>query len=86
MARAFVLLQEQRQDGGEPVVSQATWKRLVRLVQPDISNAQRELLWSVSDDQGQGCIGGSRSVSCTRCLCRERKPTTETEFKVLPTS
>uniref|UniRef100_A0A3Q3X7W1 Ion transport domain-containing protein n=1 Tax=Mola mola TaxID=94237 RepID=A0A3Q3X7W1_MOLML len=57
MVRAFALLQEQRQEGGEPVVSQASWNQLVRLVQPDISNAHRELLWSVSDDQNQGCIG-----------------------------
>lgn len=61
MVRAFALLQEQRQEGGEPVVSQASWNQLVRLVQPDISNAHRELLWSVSDDQNQGCIGGSQT-------------------------
>lgn len=57
MVRAFAVLQEQREEGGEPVVSQANWNQVVRLVQPDISNAHRELLWSVSDDNNQGCIG-----------------------------
>lgn len=57
MVRAFAVLQEQREEGSEPVVTQANWNQLVRLVQPDISNAHRELLWSVSDDQNQGCIG-----------------------------
>ncbi|XP_074485890.1 two pore segment channel 3 [Sebastes fasciatus] len=57
MVRAFTVLQEQREGGGEPVVTQANWNQIVRLVQPDISNAHRELLWSVSDDNNQGCIG-----------------------------
>lgn len=57
MVRAFAVLQEQREEGAEPVVTQANWNQLVRLVQPDISNAHRELLWSVCDDQNQGCIG-----------------------------
>ncbi|KAM9363311.1 two pore segment channel 3 [Symphorus nematophorus] len=57
MVRAFAVLQEQREGSGEPVVSQANWNQVVRLVAPDISNAHRELLWSVSDDQNQGCIG-----------------------------
>uniref|UniRef100_A0A8C7MJA1 Two pore segment channel 3 n=1 Tax=Oncorhynchus kisutch TaxID=8019 RepID=A0A8C7MJA1_ONCKI len=56
MVRAFGVLQE-RKGEGEPVVSQACWNQLVRLVQPDISNAHRELLWSVSDDNNKGCIG-----------------------------
>uniref|UniRef100_UPI0037E74FC8 two pore segment channel 3 isoform X2 n=1 Tax=Semicossyphus pulcher TaxID=241346 RepID=UPI0037E74FC8 len=56
MVRAFAVLQEQREEGAEPVVSQANWNQVVRLVQPDISNAHRELLWSVSDDKNQGCI------------------------------
>uniref|UniRef100_A0A4W5PYS3 Two pore segment channel 3 n=1 Tax=Hucho hucho TaxID=62062 RepID=A0A4W5PYS3_9TELE len=55
MVRAFGVLQERK--GEEPVVSQACWNQLVRLVQPDISNAHRELLWSVSDDNNKGCIG-----------------------------
>lgn len=59
MARAFAVLQEQREEGGQPVVSQANWNQMVRLVQPDISNAHRELLWSVADDKNQGYIGGS---------------------------
>ncbi|KAJ4944473.1 hypothetical protein JOQ06_013016, partial [Pogonophryne albipinna] len=46
MVRAFAVLQDQR-EGREPVVNQANWNQLVRLVQPDVSNAHRELLWSV---------------------------------------
>lgn len=61
MVRAFAVLQEQREEGAEPVVSQANWNQLVRLVQPDISNAHRELLWSVCDDKNQGYIGNTRS-------------------------
>ncbi|KAM7008906.1 two pore segment channel 3 [Tautogolabrus adspersus] len=57
MVRAFAVLQEQKQEGAEPVVSQANWNQVVRLVHPDISNAHRELLWSVSDHKNQGCIG-----------------------------
>uniref|UniRef100_A0A4W6E5W3 Two pore segment channel 3 n=1 Tax=Lates calcarifer TaxID=8187 RepID=A0A4W6E5W3_LATCA len=57
MARAFAVLQEQREEGGELVVTQANWNQVVRLVRPDISNAHRELLWSVSDDKNQGSIG-----------------------------
>lgn len=63
MVRAFAVLQEQREEGGEPVVTQANWNQLVRLVQPDISSAHRELLWSVSDDKNQGHIGGSHTRS-----------------------
>lgn len=59
MARAFAVLQEQREEGGELVVTQANWNQVVRLVRPDISNAHRELLWSVSDDKNQGSIGAS---------------------------
>ncbi|TNM85617.1 hypothetical protein fugu_007888 [Takifugu bimaculatus] len=57
MVRAFAVLQERRKDTEEQVVSQANWNHLVRLVQPDIRNAHRELLWSVLDPQNQGCIG-----------------------------
>ncbi|XP_059186453.1 two pore segment channel 3 [Centropristis striata] len=57
MVRAFAVLQEQRQEGGEPVVSRENWNKMVRLVRSDISNAHRELLWSVSDNNQQGCIG-----------------------------
>uniref|UniRef100_A0A6Q2X5V5 Ion transport domain-containing protein n=1 Tax=Esox lucius TaxID=8010 RepID=A0A6Q2X5V5_ESOLU len=56
MVRAFGVLQERKGEEG-PVVTQASWNQLVRLVQPDISNAHRELLWSVSDDSNKGCIG-----------------------------
>ncbi|KAK1802450.1 hypothetical protein P4O66_022107, partial [Electrophorus voltai] len=54
MCHAFSLLKE---GGEEPVVSQAHWNRLVRLVQPDITNAHRELLWNVSDHHNRGHIG-----------------------------
>ncbi|XP_044045272.1 two pore segment channel 3 isoform X2 [Siniperca chuatsi] len=57
MVRAFAVLQEQRVEGGGPVVTQANWNQMVRLVQPNMSNAHRELLWSVSDDKNQGYIG-----------------------------
>ncbi|XP_067355597.1 two pore segment channel 3 isoform X2 [Channa argus] len=57
MVRAFAVLQERRGEGGELVVSQANWNQVVRLVQPNISNAHRELLWSVCDDKNQGFIG-----------------------------
>ncbi|XP_076585298.1 two pore segment channel 3 isoform X2 [Chaetodon auriga] len=56
MVRAFAVLQEQK-EGEEPVVTQANWNQLVRLVQPGISNAYRDLLWSVCDDNNRGCIG-----------------------------
>ncbi|KAJ8246465.1 hypothetical protein GJAV_G00268130 [Gymnothorax javanicus] len=55
MARAFRVLQEPGEAG--PVVLQARWSQLVRLVQPDISSAHRELLWSVSDPEKRGHIG-----------------------------
>lgn len=63
MVRAFAVLQERREEGAEPVVSQANWNQLVRLVQPDISNAHRELLWSVCDDKNQGYIGNVHTHS-----------------------
>ncbi|XP_077428145.1 two pore segment channel 3 isoform X2 [Vanacampus margaritifer] len=56
MARAFAVLQERPEDGGEPAVSRASWNRLVRLVQPDISHAHTQLLWSVSDERNRGAI------------------------------
>uniref|UniRef100_A0A8C2EA97 Two pore segment channel 3 n=1 Tax=Cyprinus carpio TaxID=7962 RepID=A0A8C2EA97_CYPCA len=57
MCRAFSLLQEARGEGGEPVVTQAKWNHLVKLIKPNISIAHRELLWSVLDDQNKGHIG-----------------------------
>lgn len=59
MVRAFAVLQERREEAGGQVVTQANWNQVVRLVRSDISNAHRELLWSVSDDKNQGFIGGS---------------------------
>lgn len=56
MSRAFAVLQEQKEEDGEPVVTQANWNQLVRLVQPDISNAHRQLLWSVLDTKNHGFI------------------------------
>ncbi|KAI1896962.1 hypothetical protein AGOR_G00100300 [Albula goreensis] len=55
MVRAFRVLQETL--GEEPTVSQSRWNQLVRMVQPNISNAHRELLWSVSDTDRKGHIG-----------------------------
>uniref|UniRef100_A0A8D3DAU4 Two pore segment channel 3 n=1 Tax=Scophthalmus maximus TaxID=52904 RepID=A0A8D3DAU4_SCOMX len=57
MVRAFAVLQERREEAGGQVVTQANWNQVVRLVRSDISNAHRELLWSVSDDKNQGFIG-----------------------------
>uniref|UniRef100_A0A672GE30 Two pore segment channel 3 n=1 Tax=Salarias fasciatus TaxID=181472 RepID=A0A672GE30_SALFA len=54
MSRAFLVLQEQAQEGGEPVVTQASWNQLVRMVRPDISDPHRLLLWSVLDSSSQG--------------------------------
>ncbi|KAM9856536.1 two pore segment channel 3 [Aulostomus maculatus] len=68
MVRAFAVLQEQREGGAEPVVTQDNWNQLVRLVQPDISNAHRELLWSVSDDKNQGFIGKGAFVQLADLL------------------
>uniref|UniRef100_A0AAY4ANT7 Ion transport domain-containing protein n=1 Tax=Denticeps clupeoides TaxID=299321 RepID=A0AAY4ANT7_9TELE len=56
MLRAFAVLQ-QPGSGEELVVSQENWNQLVHLVQPDISNAHRELLWSISDDCNKSHIG-----------------------------
>uniref|UniRef100_A0A8C9Z475 Two pore segment channel 3 n=1 Tax=Sander lucioperca TaxID=283035 RepID=A0A8C9Z475_SANLU len=56
MVQAFGVLQEQREGGGEPVVTHHNWNQLIRLVQPDIRNAHRELLWSVADDNNQGKV------------------------------
>ncbi|XP_014844575.1 PREDICTED: two pore calcium channel protein 1-like [Poecilia mexicana] len=57
MARAFGVLQEQREEGGPPVVSHENWNKLVQQARPDISSAHRELLWRVCDDGNQGFIG-----------------------------
>ncbi|XP_038133954.1 two pore segment channel 3 isoform X2 [Cyprinodon tularosa] len=57
MARAFGVLQEQREGSGPPVVSHENWTKLVRQVRPDISDPHRELLWRVCDDDNQGFIG-----------------------------
>jgi len=62
MVRAFAVLKEQRAEGGEPVVTQTNWNQIVKQVQPDISNAHRELLWSVSDNNNKGFIGGSTDI------------------------
>lgn len=57
MARAFGVLQERREEGGQPVVSRENFNKLVQQAQPDISSAHRELLWRVCDDDNQGFIG-----------------------------
>ncbi|KAI5618662.1 two pore channel 3, partial [Silurus asotus] len=53
---AFSLLQEVGVAGENPTVTQTRWNQLVRLVQPGISNAHRELLWSVCDPQNTGHV------------------------------
>ncbi|MGH0161197.1 UNVERIFIED_CONTAM: hypothetical protein FKN15_044694 [Acipenser sinensis] len=55
MVKAFKVLQEC--EGNEYIVRQSHWNQLVKMVEPSISNAYRELLWSVSDDEQKGYIG-----------------------------
>uniref|UniRef100_A0A8B9K811 Two pore calcium channel protein 1-like n=1 Tax=Astyanax mexicanus TaxID=7994 RepID=A0A8B9K811_ASTMX len=55
LRRAFCLLKENI--GTNPVVSQSRWTELVKQVQPNISTAHRELLWSVLDHNNKGHIG-----------------------------
>ncbi|KAJ8392380.1 hypothetical protein AAFF_G00075050 [Aldrovandia affinis] len=60
MVRAFRVLQETEgaePEGAEPTVTQARWNQLVRVVQPGITSAHRQLLWSVSDTDKKGRIG-----------------------------
>ncbi|XP_072528048.1 two pore segment channel 3 [Salminus brasiliensis] len=66
LRKAFSLLQENVGTGGagetgetrgEPVVSRSRWTELVKQVQPSISTAHRELLWSVLDHDNKGHIG-----------------------------
>lgn len=57
MARAFAVLQQKTAEGAEPSVTHDLWSRLVRRVRPDISNAHKELLWSVCDPDEKGAIG-----------------------------
>ncbi|XP_077381214.1 two pore segment channel 3 isoform X2 [Festucalex cinctus] len=66
MARAFAVLQEGLD--GEPAVSRASWSRLVRLVQPDISHAHTELLWSVSDERNRGALDKTAFVQLADLL------------------
>ncbi|XP_029951063.1 two pore segment channel 3 [Salarias fasciatus] len=68
MSRAFLVLQEQAQEGGEPVVTQASWNQLVRMVRPDISDPHRLLLWSVLDSSSQGRIGKAAFVQLADLL------------------
>ncbi|RXM36534.1 Two pore calcium channel protein 1 [Acipenser ruthenus] len=55
MVKAFKVLQVC--EGNEYIVRQSHWNQLVKMVEPSISNAYRELLWSVSDDEQKGYIG-----------------------------
>lgn len=57
LCQAFTLLEEVGAPGEEPTVTQVRWNQLVRLVQPDISDAYCELLWSVMDPPSKGRIG-----------------------------
>ncbi|XP_024146035.1 two pore segment channel 3 isoform X2 [Oryzias melastigma] len=56
MVRAFAVLQEQREEGGPPVVTRNNWNQLIQLVQPNLSSARRQLVWSVCDDKNQGFL------------------------------
>ncbi|KAH0622812.1 hypothetical protein JD844_025507 [Phrynosoma platyrhinos] len=54
MIEAFNLLKVK--EGGEFVVKEDHWKRLVKLVAPDISTSHRELLLRISDEEQKGCV------------------------------
>ncbi|XP_029450184.1 two pore calcium channel protein 1-like isoform X2 [Rhinatrema bivittatum] len=54
MVDAFNILKVK--ENSEFVVKEARWKQLVKLVAPDISNAHRELLLRVSDDEQTGHV------------------------------
>uniref|UniRef100_A0A8C8A2N4 Two pore segment channel 3 n=1 Tax=Oryzias sinensis TaxID=183150 RepID=A0A8C8A2N4_9TELE len=56
MVRAFAVLQEQREEGGQPVVTRNNWNQLIPLVQPNLCSARRQLIWSVCDDKNQGFL------------------------------
>lgn len=63
MIEAFNLLKEE--EGAQPVVREARWKQLVKLVAPDISNSHRELLLRISDDEQKGFIGEQWGLLCS---------------------
>ncbi|XP_058523601.1 two pore calcium channel protein 1-like [Ochotona princeps] len=54
MIEAFNILKVQV--GVEFVVQEATWKRLARLVVPDLSTSHLELLWKISDEGQKGHV------------------------------
>nr|XP_060610465.1 two pore calcium channel protein 1-like [Anolis sagrei ordinatus] len=54
MIEAFNLLKVK--EGAEFVVKEDQWKRLVKLVAPDISTSHRELLLRISDEEQKGCV------------------------------
>ncbi|XP_069462951.1 two pore calcium channel protein 1-like [Ambystoma mexicanum] len=54
MVDAFNILKVK--EDKDVVIKQAQWNQLVKLVAPDISNAHRELLLRVSDDQQKGYV------------------------------
>ncbi|XP_066513035.1 two pore calcium channel protein 1-like [Hoplias malabaricus] len=79
LCRAFSLLQEPVEGpqgeqvgvegvSGEGVVSQKRWTELVKQVQPNISTAHRELLWSVLDYSNKGYIGKQAFVQLADLL------------------
>lgn len=55
MVEAFNLMKVK--EGAEFVVKEDQWKRLVKLVAPDISTSHRELLLRISDEEQRGCVG-----------------------------
>lgn len=44
-------------EGEEFVVKEDRWKRLVKLVAPDISASHRELLLRICDEEQKGYVG-----------------------------
>lgn len=55
MIEAFNLMKVK--EGAEFVVKVAQWKRLVKLVAPDISTSHHELLLRISDEEQRGYVG-----------------------------
>ncbi|XP_075059845.1 two pore channel protein 2-like isoform X2 [Mixophyes fleayi] len=55
MAEAFNALKAK--EGSEFVIPETTWKKLVKLVAPDITKSHRELLLRVSKDEHQRYVG-----------------------------
>ncbi|XP_061414919.1 two pore calcium channel protein 1-like isoform X2 [Lethenteron reissneri] len=66
MAKAFGILRERLGEGW--AVSQHSWMQLVGMAVPSMSQAQRLLLWQVSDEEHTGHIGKQAFVRLTDLL------------------